>query len=110
VASASLSPVYSLKVFKAASKKKLSPQQELNTLQKISFNSLPLSSSVDVAEQQPLLDSVTLHRSKRINPPIFSVAKDQTKTASTHPFKRAVRSKPEWNVVGNLATKSSAKP
>ncbi len=110
VASASLGPVHSSKVSKAASKKKLSPQRGLNTSQKVSSNGLPLSSGVDAAEQQPPLDRVTPRRSKRINPPVPSVAEDQTRTASTHPSKRTVRSKPERNVVGNLATRSSAKP
>ena len=50
VASASLGPVHSLKVSKAASKKKLSPQQGLNISQKVSSSGLPLSSSVDVVE------------------------------------------------------------
>jgi ATP phosphoribosyltransferase len=49
-------------------------------------------------------------RSKRIPPPVPSVAKDPAKTASTDPSKRAVRSKPEWKVASNLTTKSSAKP
>jgi hypothetical protein len=110
VASASLGPVHSSKVSKAAGKKKPSPQRGLNTSQKVSSDGLPLSSGVDAAEQQPSPDSVTPRRSKRINPPVPSVAKDQTRTASTHPSKRAVRSKPERNVVGNLATRSSAKP
>jgi hypothetical protein len=105
VASTSLSLVHSLKVSKAAGKKKPSPQQE-----KVSSSGLPLSSSVDAAEPQPSPDCVTPRRSKRIKPPVLSVAKDPTKTASTDPSKRAVRSKPERNVAGNLTTKSSAKP
>jgi hypothetical protein len=110
VASASLGLVHSLKVSKAAGKKKLNSQQGLNISQKVSSGGLLLSSSVNAVEPQPSLDRVTLRRSKWINLPVPSVAKDPTRTASTHPFKRAVQSKPERNVVGNLATRSSAKP
>jgi hypothetical protein len=110
VASASLGLVHSSKVSKAASKKKPSPQWGLNISQKVSSSGLPLSSSVDAAELQPSPDYITLRRSKRINPPVPSVAKDPTRTAPIHPSKRVVQSKLEWNIVGNLATRSSTKP
>jgi hypothetical protein len=109
-ASASLGPAHSLKVSKAAGMKKPRPQRGLNISQKVSSSGLPLSSGVDAAEPQPSPDRVTPRRSKRINPPVPNVAKDPTRTASTHPSKRAVRSKPERNVAGNLTTRSSAKP
>jgi len=111
-ASASLGPVYSSKVSKAAVKKKPGPQRRLNISQKVSSNGLLLSSGVDAAEPQPLPppDRVTLRRSKRIQPPVSSIAKDPAKTASTDPSKRVVRSKPEWTVASNLTTGSSAKP
>jgi hypothetical protein len=109
-ASASLGPVHPLKVSKAARKKKPRPQRGLNISQKVSSSGLPLSSNVDAAEPQPSPDHVTPRRSKWIKPPVPSVAKDPTRTASIDPSKRAVQSKPEWNVVGNLATRSSTKP
>jgi hypothetical protein len=110
VASASLGQVHSSKVSKAAGKKKPSPQQGLNISQKVSSSGLTLSSSVDAAEPQLLLDCVTLHKSKQINLPVTSVAKDPTRTASIDLSKRAVQSKPEWNIAGNLTTRSFAKP
>jgi hypothetical protein len=106
-ASVSLGLVRSSKVSKAAGKKKLRPQWGLNISQKISSGGLPLPSGVDAVEPQPSLDRVTPRRSKRIKPPVPSVAKDPTRTAPTNPSKRAVRSKPERNVAGNL---SPAKP
>jgi hypothetical protein len=90
VASTSLGPVHSSKVSKTASKKKPSPQQRLNISQKVSSGGLPLSSGVDTAEPQPSPDCVTLCRSKRINSLVPNVAKDLTRTASTHPSKCAV--------------------
>jgi hypothetical protein len=108
--SVSLSLVYSSKVSKDAGKKRPRPQQGLNISRKVSSGGLLLSSGVDTAEPQPSLDRVTPRRSKRINPPVPNVAKDPTRTASTHPFKHTVRLKPEQNVAGNLATRSSAKP
>lgn len=57
------------------------------------------------------LASASPRRSKRIQPPVSSVAKDPAKPASTDPSKRAVRSKPERKVASNRATiRSSAKP
>jgi hypothetical protein len=108
---ASLGPVHSSKVSKAAGKRK-GPQRRLNVSQKVSSNSLLLSSGVDAAEPQPSLppDRVTLRRSKRIQPPVSSVAKDPAKTVSTDPSKRSVRSMPERKVASNLTTRSSAKP
>jgi hypothetical protein len=111
-ASASLGPVHSSKVSKAAVKKKSGPQRRLNISQKVSSGGMPLSSGVDAAEPQPSPppDRVTPRRSKRIQPPVSSVAKDPAKTVSTDPSKRAVRSKPVRKVASNLTTKSSAKP
>jgi len=109
-ASVSLGLVHSSKVSKDAGKKRPRPQRGLNISKKVPTGGLPLSFGVDAAEPQPSPDRVTPRRSKRIKPPVPSVAKDPTRTASTHPSKRAVRSKPERNVVGNLATRSSAKP
>jgi hypothetical protein len=111
VASASLGPVHSSKVSKAAGKTKPGRQRRLNISQKVSSDDLPLSSSVDAAESQPSPppDRVTPRRSKRILPPVSSVAKDPAKTASTDPSKRAVRSKAERKVASN-PTRSSAKP
>jgi hypothetical protein len=105
-ANASLGPVNSLKVSKAAGKRK-GPQRRLNILQKVSPDGLLLSSGIDAAEPQPSPppDRVTPRRSKRIQPP-----KDPAKTASTDASKRTVRSKPERKVASNLTTKSSAKP
>ena len=110
-ANASLGPVHSSKVLKAAGKRK-GPQRRLNISQKVSSDGLPLSSGVDAAEPQPSPspDRVTPRRSKRIQPPVPSVAKDPTRTVSTDPSKRAVRSKPERKVASNLITRSSAKP
>jgi hypothetical protein len=110
-ANASLGPVHSSKVAKAAGKRK-GPQRLLNISQKVSCDGLPLSSGVDAAEPQPSPppDRLTLRRSKRILPPVSSVAKDPAKTASTDPSKRAVRSKTERKVASNLTTRSSAKP
>jgi hypothetical protein len=110
LASASLGPVHSSKVSKPAVKKKPGPQRRLSISQKVSSDGLPLSSGVDAAEPQPLPDRVTPRRSKRIQPPVPSVAKDPAKTAATGPSKRAVRSKPERKVASNLTTRSSAKP
>jgi hypothetical protein len=100
-ASVSLSPVHSSKVLKTAGKKKPRLQWGLNVSQKISSGGLPLSSGVDAAEPQPSPDCVTLRRSKRIKPPIPSVAKDS---------KRTTRSKPKQNIADNMVAKSSAKP
>jgi hypothetical protein len=110
-ASASLGPVHSSKVSKAAGKRK-GPQRRLNISQKVSSDGLPLSSGLDAAELQPSPPPVrvTPRRSKRIQPPVSSVAKDPAKTASTDPSKRAVRSKPERKVASNRTTRSSGKP
>ncbi|KAH8163699.1 hypothetical protein CIB48_g4562 [Xylaria polymorpha] len=110
-ANASLGPVHSSKVSKAAGKRK-GPQRRLNISQKVSSDGLPLSSGMDAAEPQPSPPPVrvTPRRSKRIQPPVSSVAKDPAKTASMDPSKRAVRSKPERKVASNLTTRSSAKP
>jgi hypothetical protein len=106
---ASLGPVHSSKVSKAAGKRK-GPQRRLNISQKVSFDHLLLSSGVDAAEPQlsPLPDLVAPRRSKRIPSLVPSVAKDPAKTASTS--KRVLRLKPERKVASNLTTKSSAKP
>jgi hypothetical protein len=111
-ANASLSLVYSSKVSKAASKKKPASQRRLSVLQEASSAGLSLSCCVDAAEPQPLPspDTATPRRSKRIQPPVLSVSKDPTRTASSNPSKRAVLSKPEQNVVSNLTARSSAKP
>jgi hypothetical protein len=105
-ANASLGPVHSLKVSKAAIKKKPGPQQRLNISQKVSSDGSPSSEP----QPSPPPNHVTPRRSKRIQPPVSSVAKDPSKTASTDPSKRAVRSKPERKVASNLTTRSSAKP
>lgn len=110
VASASLGPVHPSKVSKAAGKRKPGRQRRLNISQEVSSGGLLLSSGMDAAEPQPPPDHVTPRRSKRIQPPVPSVAKDPAKTASTDPSKRAVRSKPERKVASNLTTRSSAKP
>jgi hypothetical protein len=109
VANISLGPVHSSKVSKVAGKKKPGPQRRSNS-QKVSFDGLLLSSGVDAAEPQPSPDRITPRRSKRIQPPVPSVAKDLARTASTNPTKRAVRSKAKRNVASNLSTRSSAKP
>ncbi|PMD15359.1 hypothetical protein NA56DRAFT_710032 [Hyaloscypha hepaticicola] len=108
VASASLGPVHPSKVSKAAGKRK-GPHRQLNISQKVSSDGLLLSSGVDAAEPQPSPspDRVAPRRSKRIQPPATTVSKDPTRTASTNPSKRAVRSKP---VASSLTTRSSAKP
>ncbi|PVH71019.1 hypothetical protein DL98DRAFT_118056 [Cadophora sp. DSE1049] len=108
VASVSLGPVHSSKVSKVAGKKKPGPQRRSNS-QKVSSDGLTLSSGVDAAEP-PSPDRITPRRSKRIQPPVPSVAQDLARTASTYPTKRAVRSKAERNVASNLSTRSSAKP
>ncbi|MCJ1479185.1 hypothetical protein MMC13_007869 [Lambiella insularis] len=110
-ANAPLGPVHSLKVLKAAGKRK-GPQRRLNISQKVSSDGLPLSSGVDAAESQPSPspDPVAPRRSKRIQPPVPSVTKNLTRTASTNTSKHAVRSKPERNVASNLTARSSAKP
>ena len=96
---ASPGQAHSSKVSKPLGRKK-GPQRRLNISQKVSSDSLPLSSNVDAAEPQPSPppNRVTLCRSKRIPPPVSSIIKNPTKTASTDPSKRAVRSKPERNV------------
>lgn len=103
-ANASLSPVHSSKVTKAAGKRKGS-QRRLNIAQKV-------SSSVNTAEPEPSppSDRGTPRRSKRIHPPVSSVAKDPPKMASTDPSKPALRPKPERKVASNLTARSSAKP
>jgi len=103
VANESLCPVGSSKISKASGGK-LRPRQRPNISQEAPSSGLPLSSGVDAAEPQPSPDRVTPRRSKRIKPPVPSVAKDPD------PSKRAVRSKPEQNVASNLTTRSSAKP
>jgi hypothetical protein len=106
-----LSPAHLSKVTKAAGRR-TRPQRKLNISQKVSSDGLPLSSGVDSAEPQPSPppDCVTIRRSKRIQPPVSSVAKDPAKTASTDPSKPAVRSKLRRKVVSNLTARSSAKP
>jgi hypothetical protein len=86
-----LGPVHLLKVSKAAGKRK-GPQRRLNISQKVSSDGLPLSSSVDAAEPQPSRppDHMTLHKSKRIQQSVSSIAKDPAKTPSMEPLKRAV--------------------
>ncbi|KAI4119823.1 MAG: hypothetical protein LQ338_002157 [Usnochroma carphineum] len=110
-AKASLGPVHSSKVSKAAGKK-TRPQRRPNIPQKVSSDGLPFSSGVDAAEPQPSPPPlrVTPRRSKRIQPSVSSVARDSAKTASADPSKRAVRSKPERKVVSTRTTRSSAKP
>ncbi|KAH6704341.1 hypothetical protein BKA61DRAFT_636107 [Leptodontidium sp. MPI-SDFR-AT-0119] len=92
-ANASLGPVHSSKVTKAAGKRK-GPQRRLNISQKVSSDGLPLSPGVDAAEPQPSPppDRVTPRRSKRIQPPV------------------SIRSKPERKVASNLTARTSAKP
>jgi hypothetical protein len=109
-ANESLCPVGSSKISKASGGGRIRPRQQPNISQEASSGSLLLSSGVDAAEPQPSPDCITLCRSKQIQPPVPSVAKDPTKAASTDPPKRAVRSKPEQNVASNLTTRSSAKP
>jgi hypothetical protein len=106
-ANASLGLVHSSKASKAVGKRK-GPQRRLNISQKVSSDGLPLSSNLDAGEPQlsPSPDRVTPRRSKRIQPLVPSVAKDPTRTVSTDPSKRAVRSKPKRTV----PTRSSAKP
>ena len=103
-------PVNSSKVSKTARRK--APQRRPNISQTVSYDGLPLSSSVDVAEPQPSSppDRVTPRRSKRLQPPISSAVKESAKTASTDPSKRAVRSKPERKPASKPTTRSSAKP
>ncbi|KAI9861237.1 MAG: hypothetical protein M1813_005410 [Trichoglossum hirsutum] len=109
--SPSLGPVHSSKVSKTAGKRKGS-QRRLNISQNVSSDGLSSSSSVDAAEPQPSPppDRVTPRRSKRIQPPVPSVAKDLVKVASTDPSERAVRSEPERKVASNPTTRNSAKP
>ncbi|KAH6706561.1 hypothetical protein BKA61DRAFT_646292 [Leptodontidium sp. MPI-SDFR-AT-0119] len=110
-ANASLGPIHSSKVTTAAGKR-TGPPRRLNISQKVSSDSLPLSSGVDAAEPQPSPppNHVTPRRSKRIQLPVSSVAKDPAKTASTAPSKRAVQSKPERKVASNPTARASAKP
>lgn len=110
-ANASLDPVHSSKVTKAAGKRK-GPRWRLNISQKVSSDGLPLSSGVDAAEPQPTPppDRVAPRRSKLIQPPVSSLANDSAKAASTDPSKPAVRLKPERKVASNLTARSSAKP
>ncbi|KAI9674018.1 MAG: hypothetical protein M1829_003861 [Trizodia sp. TS-e1964] len=108
--SASLGPVHSSKVSKAAGKKRPGPRRGLNFSQTVSSRGLISSSGVDVAKAQPFLDPVPPRRSKRINALVPSLAQDLAKMAYTHTSKRTVRPKPERNVAGNLTTRSSAKP
>ncbi|KAL5330549.1 hypothetical protein ACEPPN_000067 [Leptodophora sp. 'Broadleaf-Isolate-01'] len=110
-ANASLGPIHSSKVTKAAGKR-TGPQRRLNISQKVSSDGLPSSSGVDAAEPQPSPppNHVTPRRSKRIQLPVSSVAKDPAKTASTAPSKRAVQSKPERKVASNPTARASAKP
>ncbi len=110
VATESLGLVDSSKASRTAGKSRMGPRQRLTISQEVSSGGLPLSSAVYAVEPQPSPDHVTPRRSKRIQPPVPSVAEDLTKTASTHPSKRAVRSKPKRNVGNNLTTMGSAKP
>jgi hypothetical protein len=112
MASASLGLVHPLKVPKAAGKTKPGRQHRLNISQEVSSGGMPLSSSVDAAEPQPSPppNRVTPRRSKRIQPPVSSVAKDPAKTASTDPSKHTVQSKPERKVAINRTIRSSTKP
>ncbi|PVH70046.1 hypothetical protein DL98DRAFT_564266 [Cadophora sp. DSE1049] len=95
-ANASLGPVHSAKVAKAAGKRE-GLQRRLNNSQKADS----LLSDVDVAEPQP---------SPSPDPSCPGVSKDPSGTAASNPSKRAVRSKTERKVANNLTTKSSAKP
>jgi hypothetical protein len=90
-----LVPVHPSKASKVAGKRK-GPQRQLNISPKVLSDSLLLSSGVDGAEPQPSPspERVAPRRSKRIQPPVPTVSKDPTRTASTNPSKRAVRSKP----------------
>jgi hypothetical protein len=107
---ASLGPVHSSKVSKAAGKRK-GPQRQLNISQKVSSDGLPLSSDVDATKPPSSSpDRVAPRRSKRIQPPVPTVSEDPTRTASTNPSKRAVRSKLERNVASSLRARSSARP
>ena len=110
-ANASLGPVHSSKVSKAAGKRK-GPQRRLSISQKVSSDGLPLSSGLGAAESQPSPPPVrvTQRRSKRIQPPVSSIAKGPAKRTSTDPSKGAVRSKSVRKVTSNLTTRSSAKP
>jgi hypothetical protein len=87
VASASLGPVHPSKLSKAAGKTKPGRQRRLNISQEVSSGGMPLSSGVDAAESQPSPppDRVTPRRSKRIQPPVSSVAKDPAKTVIRTP-------------------------
>ena len=106
----SLGPVHSSKVSNAAGERK-GPQRRMKISPKLSSNGLPLSSAVDAAEAQrsPPPDGVTPRRSKRIQPPVSSLAKGPAKMASTDPSKHAVQSEPKWKVASNLTAKSSTK-
>ena len=96
-ASASLGPVHSSKVSKAAGKKKPGSQQRLK---KVSSGGLPLPSG-NAAEPQPSPVPVNLHKGPRIQPSIPGVAMDS---------KRITRSKSKQNITDNMTAGSSAKP
>lgn len=110
--SESLGPVHPSKVSKATRKTKLGRQRRLNISQEVFCGDMPLSSGVDAAGPQssPPPDCLTPRRSKRIQPPISSVAKDPANTVSIVPSKRAVRSKSERGAGSKLTTRNSAKP
>ncbi|KAI1401865.1 hypothetical protein F4819DRAFT_305782 [Hypoxylon fuscum] len=109
-ASVTLGPVHSSKISKTAAKKRSGPPQQPDISQKVSPDGLPFSSGVNPTEPPPSPERITPRRSKRIHPPVPSVAEDPAETASKSPMKRAVQSKPQRKVTSYLKTKSSAKP
>lgn len=111
-ASASLGPVHSSKISKAAGQKKRGPRRLPNISEKASSGGPLLPSKSDATEPPPSPppDRVTPRRSKRIQSAAPSVAKDPAKTSSVNPSKRAVRSKPDRKGASNLKTRSAAKP
>ena len=109
VACASLGPVHSSKVSKAASKKKPGPRQRPKASQEV-FSTGPPLSGPDIAEPLPQPGSAPLRRSKRIQPPEPSMLNDPTEVASVDSLKGIALSRPRQNVAGHLKSIGSAKP
>ncbi|KAF2179938.1 hypothetical protein K469DRAFT_460860, partial [Zopfia rhizophila CBS 207.26] len=110
VASASLGPVHLSKVSKTPIKKRPGPRRRPNASEEVPSGDPPLLAGPDITE--PLLQSASMlpRRSKRLQRPESSMAKDPGGIASTDSLKGISRSRLKRNVAGNSKSVSSAKP
>jgi hypothetical protein len=97
--SESLGPAHPSKIPKTAMKTRLGPQPSVS--KKVSFSAISQSSDADIAEPEPSLVPVNLHKRPQVQIPITSVAKDS---------KRTTRSQSKQNIADNTTARSSAKP